>query len=246
MKRMVQGVGAALVLALAVVCATMLLVSGLFGREAAAPNTASEAEAAAPELTLNEKVLSLIGSDNTALRQFCDGRCFAEITPRGRARVTFFEPYLSVQFALEDDPAGIWRAGAAPGLQEENPFSDALRINQIELCEEIDPKAPFVERQPSLQQLFACDTMLTYDGLCAALGQTPELRHVDIAYYSIDAVLGSEDQQPKNERGNRTVGRRITGGEDRATFEVDGYLLTVGFLDQDGERPAFHAELAAK
>lgn len=235
MKRILLPAVAALALFGLVILLVVCLVRFAFAPAPSAP------EPDAPALTLDEGLLALLGADNAAVRQSHDGACYAEITPQDRARITYFSPYLSLQFAPAKEGEETWRAGAAEGSCEENPFADGLRVREIELCEEIEPGTPSLDGQPSLRQLFRCEEQISYEFLCAALEQTPELRYINLALYDGDFV---SDRSDAGSGRDHHVGDQIAGGQDRAEFRVDDLRLTVDFLRmEDGARIAFHVIL---
>lgn len=237
MKRILLPAVSALALFGLVILLVVCLVRFAFAPAPSAP------EPDAPALTLDEALLSLLGGDNAAVKQARGGSCYAEVTPRGYARVTYFSPYLSFQFAPAREGEETWLAGGAEGSYEENPFADSLRVRELELCEEIEPDTPSLDGQPSLRQLFRCEEPVTYELLCAALGQTPELRYIDLALY--DGAFVSDDSGADADSGrNHRVGDQIAGGQDRAEFKVDDLRLTVDFLRaEDGTLLAFHVML---
>lgn len=188
---------------------------------------------------LNRNLLSLVGGNNSALRETCFGRCYAEMTQRRTARITYLSPYLSVQFGPQEDPSDAWREGNAEGFYDENPFADRLSIIQVDLCEEIDPTEPSLERQISLRQLIQTNEPITYTVLCEVLEQTPELRHRDNAYYDGMAVSEGVSSAKTTNR----IGERITGGEEEAVFVVDGVKIRVCFINVEDEQIAFFARL---
>ncbi len=233
MKRLAVPIG----VGLALLCLLLLLSLYLLGFLSAPASSAPGPDV--PELTLDEGLLALLGSENADVKQSLGGECYAEMTPRERARITYFSPYLSLQFALAREGEEVWLTGGADGVYAENPFADGLRVREIELCDEIEPDTPSLEAQPSLRQLFQCSEPLTYDFLCAALGQTPELRYIDRAFFDGDFV--SAGSEPDSSGRGRQVGQQITGGQDRAEFKVDGIRLTVDFLRTEDALLAFHA-----
>ena len=200
-------------------------------------SASSEDPSSEPEL--NRALLSLLGSDNSVLRETCSGRCYAEVTQRETGRLTYLSPYLSVQFKRQAGPFDGWLEGNAEGFYDENPFVDGLRIVQIDLCEEIDPEAPSLERQISLRQLIQTNELITYTMLCEMLEQTPELKHLNNAYY--DGVAVSEGISGAQKTGR--IGERITGGEEVAVFLVDGVKIRVSFFNAEDEQIAFFARL---
>lgn len=188
---------------------------------------------------LNRDLLSLLGSDNSVLRESDYGRCYARMTQRGTARLTYFSPYLSVQFAPREDSQDVWLEGDSEGFYDENPFADDLSIVQIDLCEEIDPQVPSIEQQISLRQLINTSEPITYALLCEKLGQTPELKHRSNAYYDPVAVTEGGSYAQKNYR----IGQRITGGVEMAVFRVGDVKLQMSFIKAEDEYLAIFARV---
>lgn len=197
---------------------------------------AAESEAPAP-FALNEELFALLEGDNAALKQMRKGRCYAEITGRGTARVLYFEPFLDVQMIPpEEGKLAEWREGYGEGSYLENPFVGDLSVLELTAEDEIDPLAPAVFEQDSLRQLFVTDALITYPLLCEGLGQTPELAHTEDVYYNAPI--------PENWPLGNDLGYPITGGDWRADFSVDELRLTVNFIQTDGEYVAYRATLS--
>lgn len=243
MKNIKIVAGAVLALLFSAGCAALLLFFALGGGQSpgapsdSGPGAFSEDPFAVP--VLNRSLLALLDSDNSTLRENYYGRCYARMTQRGTARLTYLAPYLSIQFAPSDDPLDVWLDGNSEGFYEENPFVDELSIFQIDLCEEIDPKKPSLERNVSLRQLIQTDELITYALLCEVLEQTPELKHRDNAYYDAVAVSEGISEAQKNYR----LGRKIAGGEEYAVFFVDGVKIRVSFINTKEEPVAFFVRM---
>lgn len=214
------------------------------GAMTALPDSGSSLSPAEPAETavLNQELLSLLDGDNAALRQNRSGRCYAEITLRGTVQLTWFSPYLAVQFAPEGNPSDAWQEGGAFGFYEENPFKDDLPILQLNLCEEIDPRAPSVGQQTSLQQLLPTEEPITYASLCEVFGQTPALSHTDDVYDAA-SISGDPTARGADAEQNHALGEKISGGTDQAAFSTDGVRITVQFIRVQEEYFAFHARI---
>lgn len=222
-------------------CAALALffTLGIGPVQPAAPDSASEPEDPFAVPVLNRSLLALLDGDNSVLRDNFYGRCYAEMTQRGAARLTYLSPYLSIRFKRLTEPEDAWLEGNSEGFYDENPFIDDLVIKQIDLCEEIDPKSPALERNISLRQLIQTNRPITYTMLCEVLEQTPELKHLDNAYYDRLAVSEGVSSAQQTNR----IGERITGGEDEAVFVVDGVKIRICFLNAEEEQIAFFARL---
>lgn len=234
-------VGAFLALFLSAGCVALVLffTLGTGPVQTAASDSVFEPEDPFSVPVLNRTLLALLDGDNSVLRDNFYGRCYAETTQRGTARLTYLSPYLSIQFKRLDEPEDVWLEGNSEGFYDENPFVDELSIIQIDLCEEIDPKAPALERHVSLRQLIQTNQPITYTMLCEVLEQTPELKHRDNAYY--DGITVSEGISSA-QKTNR-IGERINGGEEEALFVVDGVKIRVSFINVEDEQIAFFARL---
>ena len=251
MKKTRQLAGIFLAAVLFAVCAALLLfIAFRAGRAVIALNrndALSDSPGAADDgvmPVLNPALLSLIGSDNAALQESYSGHCYAELTQRGAFRLTYFSPYLSVQFAPESGSGGGWPEGYADGYYEENPLADDLRIRRIDLCEEIDPKVPaLLGQQDSLRQLIQTDEPITYDLLCALLEQTPELSHKKNVFY--DAGYITDDPAARSADGQRLhqADQRVNGGEEVAVFVADNVEITIGFIRAEEEYLAYYARM---
>jgi len=195
------------------------------------------------EPVLNEALLSLLGSDNSTLRQYRSGRCHARLTMRGTLQLTWFSPYFSIQFAPLRDSAAGWLEGSTAGFCEENPFVDDLSILQIDLCEVIDPQIPSLEQQPSLRQLIQTDETITYAFLCEALQQTPELSHTESVFYDAAHVSGDPAAQTVDAEHDHRIGQKINGGEYTAAFFVDDVQIRVSFILSQEEYLAYGISL---
>lgn len=241
-------VGIFLAVNLLAVGTALLLFSGFEGgRTAFAPNrnnALSDSSGLSSDESvpvLNRDLLSLLDSDNAAVRQTYFGRCYAELTPRGNFRLTYFTPYLSLHFAREKGSDSGWPEGYSDGFYEENPLADGLLIRRIDLCEEIDPKEPsLLGRQLSLRQLIQTTGPITYDLLCEVLEQTPELSHIGYVYYDPGFIFDDPEARSAAEEGAFRGGQRITGGEDVAVFLVDDVEIKVSFIHVQEETLAFY------
>lgn len=190
-----------------------------------------------PRLTLNGQLLALLDADNAAVKPVREASCYARITGRGTACVSYFEPFLEVQLVPpETDPAAAWREGYAEGICAENPFTDELPVLEIALLDEIDPSAPAVNEQDSLRQLFCTGAKITYPFLCKKLQQTPELTHTDEVYY----LLPSLETLP---HGN-DPGQPIMGGDWRSAFLAGDVQIMVHFIQTGEELVAYYAVLS--
>lgn len=188
-------------------------------------------------LTLDEALLALLSGDNAAIKQVREASCYARITGRGTACVSYFEPFLEVQLIPpETGPATVWREGYAEGICAGNPFTDELSVLEIALLDEIDPTTPAVNEQDSLRQLFCTDAKITYSLLCEELQQTPELAHTDEVYY----LLPSQETLPL---GN-DPGQPIMGGDWRAVFLAGDVQITVHFIQAGEKLVAYYAVLS--
>lgn len=236
MKRVIML--AAIGLALLCLIGILLAVLSVF----AGPGTRGEPEPELPALTLDETLLSLLDGDNAAVDASRGGDCYAELTLQGAARITYFSPYLSAKFALAREGEAVWAAGEQEGFCAQNPFAEGLRVHALELCDIIDPETPAIDGQPSLRQLFCCEQPITYELLCAALQQTPELREIDLALYDGEFVAGGAAPGTDGRR-DRRVGQNITGGQERAEFRAQGVRLTVDFIRTEEGLLAFHVIL---
>lgn len=241
MKNTKMIVAAFLVLFVCAGCAALVLffTLGTGPVQSAASDSASGPEDPLAVPVLNRTLLDLLDGDNSVLRENYYGRCYAEVTQRGAARLTYLSPYLSIRFARQSDPFDGWLEGNSEGFYDDNPFVDDLSIVQIDLCEEIDPKAPSLERHVSLRQLIQTNEPITYTMLCEVMEQTPELKHRDNAYY--DGLTVSEGISSAQQTGR--IGERITGGEEEAVFVVDGVKIRVSFINVEEEQIAFFARL---
>ena len=232
------------------ICAALLLFAVFGGgRPASAPGESDApaggalSDGSAP--VLNPTMLSLIGSDNAAVRETYFGRCYAQVTLRENFRLSYFTPYLAVEFAPGDDLSAGWRQeGDSDGYYDDNPLADDLTVLQIELIEEIDPKAPaLLGQQYSLRQLIQTNEPITYELLCEVLGQTPELDHKNNVYYDAGYVSGDPEARSSDEQRTHRSGERVTGGHDVAVFEVDGVKLTVIFICVEDQTLTYYAKL---
>lgn len=188
-------------------------------------------------LELDKELSALLEENNAALNQRRRGSCYAEISGRGTASVLYFEPFLDAELIpLEEGGSTIWREGYSEGHQNENPFVDDLQVMELILEDEIDPLAPTVLQQDSLQQLFVTDALITYPLLCESLGQSPELMHVEDVYY----IAPVSENWPLN----NDPGQKIEGGDWRADFSVDSLQISVNFIQTDGEFVAYRAVLS--
>lgn len=215
------------------------------GAMTALPDSGSSLSPAetAETAVLNQELLSLLDSDNAGLRQNRSGRCYTEITLRGTVQLTYFSPYLAIQFAPEGNPSDAWREEGSSGFYEENPLVDHLMVLQIDLCEEIDPRAPSVGQQTSLQQLLPTEEPITYASLCEVFGQTPALSHTDDVYYDATSISGDPAARGADAEQDHTLGEKISGGTDQAVFSTDGVRITVQFIRVQEEYFAFHARI---
>lgn len=241
MKNIRMIAGAILTLFVCAGCVALALFFALGDgpAQSAASDSASGPDDPFAVPVLNQSLLDLLDGDNAALRENFYGRCYAEMSQTGAARLTYLSPYLSIRFKGLNEPEDAWLAGNSEGFYDENPFIDDLVIKQIDLCEEIDPKAPALERHVSLRQLIQTNEPITYTMLCEVLGQAPELRHRDNAYYDGVTVTEGISGAQKNNR----IGERITGGEEEALFVVDGVKIRVSFINVEDEQIAFFARL---
>lgn len=245
-------VGIFLAVNLLAVCAALLLSAGIGdGRTASAPGRNDAVSGAAPDGSvpvLNPALLSLPGSDNGTLRQTCSGRCYAEVTQHGNFRLTYFSPYLSVQFAPEDDPSTGWRnEGDSDGYYDDNPLADGLLVRRIDISEQIDPKGPaLLGEQSGLRQLIQTDEPITYDLFCAVLGQTPELDHKNHVYYDAGYIFDDPEARSSDEQRIHQADQKVTGGHDVAVFKVDGVEITVYFIRPEEEYLAYYAIMEKK
>lgn len=188
-------------------------------------------------LSLNESLLALLYSSNADVKQAREGDCYAQITGRGTACVSYFDPYLDVQMIPPDwEPAAAWREEYIAGHHEENPFVDELPVLELTLMDEIDPLTPAVEGQDSLRQLFLTDERITYPFLCDNLHQTPELAHSEEVCYLMPS--------PQTLPSGNDPGQPIKGGGWRAVFLVGDAQITVHFIQSSEGLVAYYAVLS--
>lgn len=249
MKNTKMFVGIFLAVNLLAICAALLLFAGTGdGWTAFVPGRDGAVSGDSPDGSipvLNPALLSLLDSDNGTLRQTYFGRCYVEVTQRKNFRLTYFTPYLAVQFAPENDPSTGWRnEGDTDGYYDDNPLVDGLLIRRIDISEEIDPKEPaLLGQQYSLRQLVQTDEPVTYDLLCEVLGQTPELSHKDNVYYDASYIFDDPVARSSEEQRIHQADQKVTGGHDVAVFEVDGVEITVYFIHPEEEYLAYYVKM---
>ena len=249
MKNKKMLVGIFLAVNLLAVCAALVLFAGFWdGPTAPAAgrnNAVSGAESDGSVPVLNPLLLSLLDSDNGTLRQTYFGRCYVEVTQRGNFRLTYFTPYLAVQYAPENDPSTGWRnEGDSDGYYDDNPLADGLLVRRIDISEEIDPKGPaLLGQQYSLRQLIQTDKPITYDLLCEVLEQTPELEHKNNVYYDASYIFDDPEARSSEEQRIHQADQKVTGGHDVAVFKVDGVEITVYFIHPEEEYLAYYVKM---